>query len=77
MVENSSLPPYLRRRTHPLAVHSLKSPQDFYPNWNVHSFTLIATTIRFRAFLDRKTNTSLSSHKTILELSLVNYNKRS
>jgi len=35
-----------------------------------HVLTLITLTIRFRAFLDRKTNTSLSSHKTILELSL-------
>jgi len=61
----------LRWRTHPHAVRSLKSPLDFYPNRNVHSFTIIARAIRFRAFLDRKTNTFLSSHKTILELSLM------
>ena len=36
-----------------------------------HVLTLIALAIRFRAFLDRKSNTSLSSHKTILELSLL------
>ncbi len=36
-----------------------------------HVLTLIATAMRFRAFLDRNTNTSLSAHKTILELSLI------
>ncbi len=33
----------------------------------VHSFTLIATAIRFRAFLGWKKNPAFSSHKTILE----------
>ena len=36
-----------------------------------HILTLIAMAIRFRVFLDSKTNTSFSSHKTILELSLI------
>ena len=32
-----------------------------------HVLTLIAWAIRFRAFLDKKTNPSFLSHKTILE----------
>ena len=71
MAENLSLSPSLRRQPFPLVVHSLISPLDLYPRGPVHSFTLIALAIGFRAFLDRKSNTSLSSHKTILELSLL------
>ncbi len=65
MAKNLSLSYFLRRRTHPLVVHSLKSPSDFYPDGNTHPFAIIALAIRLRAFLGRKTNSSFLSHKII------------
>ena len=70
MVKKWSFLPTLRQRTHPLAVLSLKSPLDFYPNGSVHSFTLIALAIRFRACLDWIKNPAFLSHKTILTYTL-------
>ncbi len=71
MAEISSLSPPLRQRTHPLAVHSLKGPLDFYPNGIVCSFTLIDLAIRFPAY--RQAGRRFLIEKQILLFHLINH----